>query len=93
MWILISSIRVLDSEVGERHHGIFAKATDPDHAVLGVHFAGDIEQPVFAFAEIRRNAVDDRDVRDFVDVHDQAARAEIAGLCFAQCQGSSSSSR
>ena len=83
----------LDSEVGERHHDILAEPSDPDQAILGVHFTGYVEQPVLALAEIRRDAVDSRDVRDFVDVHDQAARAKIAGSCVAQFHGNSSSSR
>ena len=53
---------VLDSEVGERHDAVFADAVDPDHAVFGFHFVGDVEEPVLVFAEILGDAVDRRDV-------------------------------
>ena len=64
---------VVDSKVGERHHAVVADSVDPDHAVFDVHFVGDVEQPVFVFAEIFGDAAERRDVMDLVDVHGQAA--------------------
>ena len=48
---------VFDSEVGERHDAIVAEAVDPDHAVLRVHFVGDVVEPVDA--ELCGNLGDD----------------------------------
>ena len=65
----------LNSEVGKRHHAVFSGAIDPDKAVLGVHFIGDVMEAVDAFAEAFGDAVYGRDVIDLVDVHVQAASA------------------
>ena len=65
--------QVLDAEVGERHDAVFSNAIDPDAAVLGVHFAGDVGQPVFVFAEVLGDEIDGGDVMELVDVHGQAA--------------------
>ena len=46
---------VFNSEVRKRHNAIFSDAIDPDDAVLGIHFVGDVMQPVFVFAEVLRD--------------------------------------
>jgi len=46
-----------------------ARSIDPDHAVLGIHFHGDVEQPVDALAEIGGDAIDGCHTVNFVDVH------------------------
>ena len=33
-----------------------SRAVNPDHAVLGLHFDGDIEQPVLVFAQLLGDA-------------------------------------
>ena len=38
-----------------------------------VHFHGDVEGPALIFAKVFGDQVDGPDVRDRVDVHDQAA--------------------
>ena len=48
----MSSIKVFDAEVGERHDAVFSDAVDPEQAILGVHFAGDVPQPVLVLAEV-----------------------------------------
>jgi len=48
---------VFDTEVGERHDAVVAEAVDPDHAVLDLHFIGDLIEPVDAFAEALGDAV------------------------------------
>ena len=85
--------QVFDSEAGERLDAIFSDALDPDDAVLDLHFAGDIPQPVLVFAEVLGDTSDGSDVMNFVDVHSHAARARIAEAGGVQFQGSSSSSR
>ena len=60
-------------DFGERHDAVFADPVDPDDAILGFHFVGDVDQPVLVFAEILGDAIDGVDVMDLVDVHDQAA--------------------
>ena len=55
---------------------VVAEAIDPDHAVLGLHFIGDVVEEVDAFTEALGDAVDGRDVIDLVDVHVQAASAD-----------------
>jgi len=65
--------QTLDSEVGERRNAVFADPIDPDHAVFGFHLHGDVEEPVLVFAKVLGDEVDGFDVRDLVDVHDQAA--------------------
>ena len=50
-----------------------ADSVDPDHAALGIHFVGEVEQPIFVVAKVRCDAIDRRDAVDFVDVHGQAA--------------------
>ena len=49
---------VVDSEVGQGQNGFFADAIDPYDAVLGVHFVGDVSEPVFVFTELFGDAVD-----------------------------------
>jgi len=76
-WVVLMYLnkvdQVLDSEVGERHHAVVGIPVDPDDPVFDVHLAGDVEQPVFAFAEILGDATDRRHVMNLVDVHGQAA--------------------
>ena len=74
----------------ERHDLVVACFVDSDHAVLGIHFRGDVMQPVDALTEIGGDAIDRLHMIDLVYVHDQAARAETVGSCFAQFHGSSS---
>jgi hypothetical protein len=50
--------QALDSKVGERHYAILTDPENPDHAVFDFHFAGDVEQLVFAFAEVLGDAPD-----------------------------------
>jgi len=38
--------QALNAIVGERFDAMFSNAIDPDHAVLDLHFNGDITQPV-----------------------------------------------
>ena len=45
------------------------EAQDPDDAVLGLHFDGDVEQEVDVLAEVFGDAVDGPDAGDLVDVH------------------------
>ena len=40
----------------------------PDTIVLGIHFVGDVPQPVLVFAEVLGDTGDGGDVIDFVDV-------------------------
>jgi hypothetical protein len=49
-----------DPEVGECHDLVVAGLVNPDHAILGIHFHGDIVEPVDALAEIGGDAVDGR---------------------------------
>ncbi len=46
-----------------------SEALDPDHAVLRLHFDGDVEEEVDVFAEILCDEVYGPDVGDLVDVH------------------------
>ena len=85
--------QVFDAEVGEGHLAIFVGAIDPDHAVLDIHFHGDVEQPVLVFVEFLGDTAYRFDVVDFVDMPGQAARAELARACGFQFQGANSSSR
>ena len=81
----------IDAEVGEGHDAFLTRAVDPDQAVLLIHFVGDVPQPIFVFAEHRRDTGDGVDVMDLVDVgQGQAAAAVIVGVQF---HGSSSSIR
>jgi len=64
---------VFNSEVRKRHYAIFFDAIDPDDAVLGIHFVGDVVQPVFVFAEVLSDTGDCGDVMNLVDVHGYAA--------------------
>jgi hypothetical protein len=64
---------VFNPEVRKRHYAIFADAIDPDDAVLDNHFAGDVVQPVFVFAEVLSDTSDGGDVMNLVDVHGHAA--------------------
>jgi hypothetical protein len=82
----------LDPKVGERHDAVFSDTVDPEAAILGVHFAGDIRQPVLVLAEVLSDAIDRGNAIDLVDVHGHAARAEIADVDGVQFQGSNSSS-
>src|SRR5271165_626794 len=45
------------------------EAQDPDDAVLGLHFDGDVEQEVDVLAEVLGDAVDGPDAGDLVDGH------------------------
>jgi hypothetical protein len=49
-----------------------------DHAVLGLHFEGDVVEPAGVCAEFLGDAVYGPDVRDLIDVHGQAAKAGMA---------------
>lgn len=49
---------VFDSEVGERLDAVFSDAIDPEAAILGVHFAGDVRRPVLVLAEVLSDAID-----------------------------------
>jgi len=79
-WILISSTSV-DAVVGEGHDAFVGEARDPDEAVLGLHFDGDVEEEVDVLAEVFGDSVDGPDAGDLVDVRGSPV------------QGSSSSSR
>jgi hypothetical protein len=52
--------QVFDSEVGERDYAVISEAVDPNHAVLGLHIVGYIEEPVLVFAEILGDAANRR---------------------------------
>ena len=41
-----------DPEVGECQDLVVAGPVNPDHAILGIHFHGDIVKPVDALAEV-----------------------------------------
>ena len=84
---------VVDPVVGEGHDAFVAEAQDPDEAVLGLHFDGDVEQEVDIFAEVFGDAVDGSDAGDLVDVHGSGREAVAARGCGCQFQGNSSSSR
>lgn len=60
--------QVLDSEVGERWDAVFSVAIDPDHAVLDLHFDGDVPQPIFVFAEVLGDLGNGGDVMNLVDL-------------------------
>jgi hypothetical protein len=64
----------------ERHDAVIAEPVDSDHAVLRLHFEGDVVEPVGFFAELLGDMVYGTYVRDFVDVHGQAASAAIRAL-------------
>lgn len=51
MYIRTSLIKVFCAKVGECLDTIFIDAVDSDHAVLDLHFVGDVTQPVVIFAE------------------------------------------
>jgi hypothetical protein len=69
-------------------------AVDPDQAVLLVHFAGDVPQPVLVLAEHFGDAGDGMNMVDLVDrAQGQAATAVIVGALGVQFHGSNSSSR
>src|SRR5271166_3405673 len=53
---------VFNSEVGKRRYTVFSDAIDPDDAVLGIHFVGDVAQPDFVFAEVLSNTGNGGDV-------------------------------
>jgi hypothetical protein len=73
-------VRVFDAEGGEGHDALVARATDPDQAVLLVHFAGDVPQPVLILTKHFGNAGDGMDVMNLVDLgHDQAAAGDDYG--------------
>jgi len=84
--------QALDPEVGERHDALVADAMDPDDAIFRFHLHGDVKEPVLIFAKFLGDEVDGFDVRDLVDVHDQAARAGMTDACLCQFHGNSSSS-
>ena len=63
---------------------------DPDHAVFGFDVFGNLREPLLILAEVPGNAANREEVVDFVDLHDQAARAFG---CRVQFQGISSSIR
>src|SRR5271166_2991482 len=65
----------VDAVVGEGHDAFIAEAQDPDEAVLGLHFDGDVEQVVDVLAEVFGYAVDGPDAGDLVDVHRVRPRA------------------
>ena len=54
----------VDAEVGEGHDAFVAEAENPDEAVLGLHFDGDVEQEVDVLAEVFADAVDGPDAVD-----------------------------
>jgi hypothetical protein len=58
-----------DGEVGEGHDALVVEPLDPDHAVLRLHFEGDVEEPIDVFAEFLGDPVYGPDVGDLVDVH------------------------
>src|SRR5208283_3687796 len=51
----------VDAVIGEGHDAVVAEAQDPDQAVLGLHFDGDVEQEVDVLAEVFGDAVDGPD--------------------------------
>lgn len=56
----------LNSEIGERYYAVVSDAIDPDDAILGVHFIGDVPQPIFVLAEVLSDASDRGDVMDLL---------------------------
>ena len=61
----MSSIKILNSEVGEGHDTAFAHAIDPDDAVRDFHLVGEVpHSQVLFFAEILGYAIDCGDVMD-----------------------------
>ena len=83
----------LDAEVGESQDAVFADTVDLDDSALGLHFCGDIEQPIFVFAKLLGDEIERLDAGYLVGVHGQAASAEMATARGRQFQGNSSSSR
>ena len=47
----------VDALVGEGQDAVVVEAVDPDHAVLWLHFDGDVEQEVDVLAEVFGDAV------------------------------------
>ena len=78
LWILISSIRFSIPKSVNAITPSSADPVDPYQAVFGLHFGGDVEQPILVLTEFFGDLADRRDVGDFVDVHGQAARAKVA---------------
>src|ERR1700722_4062778 len=83
----------LDPEVRECQHPVVAVAVDPNDAIFGVHFFGDVMEPVHALPEFPGDTVDGFDGMNLVDVHDQAAWAALSNDRDCQFHGSSSSNR
>ena len=79
-----------DAEVGEGHDALVSKPLDPDHAVLRLHFDGDVEEEVDVFDEILCDDVYGPDVGDLVDVMVQAASAATASGRGSQFHGNNS---
>src|SRR6202049_2760575 len=76
-----------DAEVSEGHDALLTRAVDPDQAVLLVHFAGDVPQPVLVLAEHFGDAGDGSNMVDLVDrAQGQAATAVIVGTLGVQFQ-------
>lgn len=82
--------QVIDAGVGECHEAVVVEAVDVDETVLGVHFDGNLVQPILVLAEHCGDAGEGEDVGD--GGHAQAARA-ASGRAGVQFQGSRSSSR
>ena len=65
-WVFLVDVdqldQTFDAEVSERHHDVSAEPTDPDRAIFGFHFTGDIVEEVFVLAEIGRDLFDRRDL-------------------------------
>ena len=83
----------LDPEVRECQHPVVAVAVDPNDAIFGVHFFGDVMEPIHAFPEFPGDTVDGFDGMNLVGVHDQAAWAALSDDRDSQFHGSSSSNR
>jgi hypothetical protein len=48
----------VDAVVGEDHGTVVVEAVDPDQAILGLHFDGDVEPEVEVLADVFGDAVD-----------------------------------
>ena len=60
------------------HGALVVGPLDPDHAVLRLHFEGDVAEEVDVFAEFPGDAVYRSDVGDLVDGMGQDASAATA---------------
>jgi len=67
--------QVFDSEVCECQDATFSDAIDPDDAILDLHLADNVSQPLFFFAEVLGDTDDGGDVMDLVALDLEPRRA------------------